>query len=658
MPETRAVVLLHTLGLADTLPCRSLTFKSESDRIEIGRASKRENKNLVPAHHNALFDSRVMSRTHAIIRVSPGRKLVYIRDPGSMHGTWLNREKIPVDKDVTVTNGDVLTFGVEVVRGSDTFPPLAVRCECQWLETPDLDTHKQPQTSNTFCVPDDDYDDEGDCEVTSHNPVALDLTADQSAGSDASSEDSDLEDIRSVVEVPSPNTSPLKNDLKDTHPTEVPVDTAARPTQNPTEPSSEQPEDSEGPLATPIMTPPSVNYDSEDRSAENQYYDEYFAHNSDDDSNVDPEDWELDEEEENVDDDAFEHDAQVPKEPLDCISDSARLVHGAINSETDDGLKEVAPIDNKDQLPPAQQLPNDILGMWRMPPILSDNRLPEIKYSNTETQQREQPSSTVPPKLPPVYGTFDRMGSDAEPPLQDGGKLSDHIPAFFPSSTYIPLPVEAARSTPGYSLDSMPAQSSHNSTSHYKEGPFASAKPIAGTGAAGVATTEGSSKTELLPFMDPLAPMIPRMSSDAFVKPNARKSSACWPTLNTGPEIVSPKKRKATEMESEHIQGPHTVAPPKDALDVDETMESTSGEDKLPDVQQQNIVATVGLSDTQLTALSIPKSSDEADRPSKRVKTSGRASLRSHAATAILGAVVGAVGTIAALASLPPDYFA
>ncbi|KAL2812231.1 SMAD/FHA domain-containing protein [Aspergillus cavernicola] len=187
MSEPRAVVLLHPVGLTDTLPYRSLTFKSDSDQVEIGRSSKRENKNLAPARHNALFDSRVMSRTHAILSVSLQKKLVHIHDPGSMHGTWLNQEKIPIDKDMTLSNGDVLTFGVEVVRGSDTFPPLAVRCECQWLETPsvhdcprDSETvlQKQYQTSNTFRVPDyDDDDDDDDCEITAHKQVSLDLTS-------------------------------------------------------------------------------------------------------------------------------------------------------------------------------------------------------------------------------------------------------------------------------------------------------------------------------------------------------------------------------------------------------------------------------------------------------------------------------------------------
>lgn len=35
-----------------------------------------------------------------------------------MHGTWLNKRKVPVETDMALSDGDVLTFGVEVIRGS------------------------------------------------------------------------------------------------------------------------------------------------------------------------------------------------------------------------------------------------------------------------------------------------------------------------------------------------------------------------------------------------------------------------------------------------------------------------------------------------------------------------------------------------------------
>lgn len=43
---------------------------------------------------------------------------VIIRDGGSMHGTWVNDMRIPVEQDVVVNSGDVLTFGADVTRGA------------------------------------------------------------------------------------------------------------------------------------------------------------------------------------------------------------------------------------------------------------------------------------------------------------------------------------------------------------------------------------------------------------------------------------------------------------------------------------------------------------------------------------------------------------
>lgn len=64
-----AVVTLTPVYSPDTLPFRSLTFLSNNDTVPVGRASKSETKNLVPSHDNGWFDSRVMSREHAVIGV-------------------------------------------------------------------------------------------------------------------------------------------------------------------------------------------------------------------------------------------------------------------------------------------------------------------------------------------------------------------------------------------------------------------------------------------------------------------------------------------------------------------------------------------------------------------------------------------------------------
>jgi hypothetical protein len=65
----KVVITLTPVYSPDTLPFRSLAFSSNNDTIPIGRASKSEIKNLVPDHDNGWFNSRVMSRNHAVLSV-------------------------------------------------------------------------------------------------------------------------------------------------------------------------------------------------------------------------------------------------------------------------------------------------------------------------------------------------------------------------------------------------------------------------------------------------------------------------------------------------------------------------------------------------------------------------------------------------------------
>jgi hypothetical protein len=76
-----AVVTLHPVYCPDTLPFRSLTFSSDDDTVAIGRSSKSQNKNLVPLHNNGWFESRVMSRQHAVLRISMQKEVYLIHLP-------------------------------------------------------------------------------------------------------------------------------------------------------------------------------------------------------------------------------------------------------------------------------------------------------------------------------------------------------------------------------------------------------------------------------------------------------------------------------------------------------------------------------------------------------------------------------------------------
>ncbi|KAL4933075.1 FHA domain protein [Aspergillus undulatus] len=689
MGHLRAVVVLHVLSLTDPFPSRSLTFNNPTDRIEIGRASKRENKNLAPSPHNALFDSRVMSRIHAVLRVSQEKKLVYVCDPGSMHGTWLNKKKIPLDKEITLSDGDELTFGVEVIRGSETFPPLAVRCECQWLETPHVpipsidkalaslrDSKEDQQkpcslsASNTFCVPDDDdddddYDDE-DIEFAAATTTAVDLTTDQTSESNASDAGSDSEDSRSVVEVPSPMTSPLKNgDPKDTQPSELLTGPTQGPIQNSDKPSNVANPRPKQPLATPRMTPPSTGYESEDAGGEDQYYDEYFAHSSGEESNVEAENWDVDGgEEEEEEEQADDEQQQEEDEDEEGKEDEGPKIPN---------LVEVTLTDLEQRTVEPAEMPTTLYHAWNLEqgassgggepqtttniPVSASNprdsfthSLLENKLSSNDPPQKERTMPCTDP-IAPLYAPFTRP--DPQHYYLPSARLPEPLPSYIGNSTFLPPLMQKPQSHSGYTP---PLQNSYSSTAPYNDGPFAAGMTMSNVlppRPPRANTTSGSSKHSFMPFREPVAPHMPRTFCDATLPQDTTKVGQLreWKPPSVTSKLTSGTKRKAAEMETE-----------LEATEQSQkTHESVTEDTNLPDAQPQAIITVPNGSESQLTTLSLSESAKEVkevERPSKQVKTSHRSSIRSHAATAIVGAVVGAVGTIAALASLPPDYFA
>ncbi|KAK2799203.1 hypothetical protein FQN51_007033 [Onygenales sp. PD_10] len=165
MEQQKLTVTLTPVNYIDPIPRRVLTITEETDVIVIGRSSKAAAKDLIPARDNAWFDSRVMSRNHAIIRVSPQKQEATIMDTDSMHGTCLNGTKLVANNKTILMNRDVLTFGAKVTRGSESFEPLKVRLVLSW-DTELTNPSEGPtntgnhHSENTFVVPDDDDDDQ------------------------------------------------------------------------------------------------------------------------------------------------------------------------------------------------------------------------------------------------------------------------------------------------------------------------------------------------------------------------------------------------------------------------------------------------------------------------------------------------------------------
>ncbi|KAK2809043.1 hypothetical protein FQN50_004096 [Emmonsiellopsis sp. PD_5] len=222
MEQHKLTVTFTPVNYVDPIPRRVLTITEETDGIVIGRSSKASAKDLIPARDNAWFDSRVMSRSHAIIKVSPQKQEATIMDTESMHGTCLNGTKLVANNKTILMNRDVLTFGAKVTRGSESFEPLKyllallpfsplligiLRYRANSSEEPTNTGHRHSE--NTFVVPDDDDDDDEDFD----DPDADDIfqqTGEAEALSPALSPDanSDAISIHSSVGGDKPKSSP------------------------------------------------------------------------------------------------------------------------------------------------------------------------------------------------------------------------------------------------------------------------------------------------------------------------------------------------------------------------------------------------------------------------------------------------------------------
>ncbi|KAI9735825.1 MAG: hypothetical protein M1834_001290 [Cirrosporium novae-zelandiae] len=145
---------------------RTLILTSKNLSIKIGRSSKTHHKNLVAAPDNTWFDCPVMSRDQAQFQYKPQERQLYLKDNGSMHGTWVKNERILAGVNRVLFNGDVIRFGQAITRGPATINAREFRV----TYTVDLffPTYDRPNIStpfrqpNVFTVPDDDDDDDDD----------------------------------------------------------------------------------------------------------------------------------------------------------------------------------------------------------------------------------------------------------------------------------------------------------------------------------------------------------------------------------------------------------------------------------------------------------------------------------------------------------------
>lgn len=106
--EPRAVLKHHT----NSFPFEERTLDLSSV-VKVGRAVAK----CKPQADNAIFDCKVLSRNHALLKFADGKFL--LKDTGSSNGTFINSSRLSVANEESmpkeIHSNDIIQFGVEVV---------------------------------------------------------------------------------------------------------------------------------------------------------------------------------------------------------------------------------------------------------------------------------------------------------------------------------------------------------------------------------------------------------------------------------------------------------------------------------------------------------------------------------------------------------------
>ncbi|OCT52901.1 hypothetical protein CLCR_09783 [Cladophialophora carrionii] len=163
-------VTLEDVDLCEPIPKRTITLRAPTWQVNIGRGTQSGYGSITAAPDNTWFDSKVMSRNHAVLRADPVTKDILIEDIGSMHGTQLCGRRLATHQVEKIWTDDTVTLGADVVRGSGAyndapgvtctdsgpahFSALRLRVAWKWSdESSDSNTPHSPHSNiyrNTF----------------------------------------------------------------------------------------------------------------------------------------------------------------------------------------------------------------------------------------------------------------------------------------------------------------------------------------------------------------------------------------------------------------------------------------------------------------------------------------------------------------------------
>lgn len=152
--EIKVSLTLTALNNDSIFPSiRMITLCPKNPSIVVGRASRSPNKALHCAIDNAWLDSPVISRDHAIITLDSKRQSLTIQDTDSMHGTRLNDFQMTSHIPANLYNGDNVTFGAEVKRGSKIFAACTLQVKFDfspYMETSSFELFESSDSDNRF----------------------------------------------------------------------------------------------------------------------------------------------------------------------------------------------------------------------------------------------------------------------------------------------------------------------------------------------------------------------------------------------------------------------------------------------------------------------------------------------------------------------------
>ncbi|WEW60218.1 hypothetical protein PRK78_005703 [Emydomyces testavorans] len=681
------VVTLTIRGIDGTgpFPERVITLNAGTYRISLGRASKVQTKNLIPNKDNLWFDNPVLSRNHAEFVIVPGQEEVYLTDTKSMHGTWVNFIKLSSGKKVLLDDGDVVIFGARISRGKDMFAPLRGRVFLSWDKEINTTTEKvsisPSQPTNTFTVPDDDHESDSDvievqCGPNNKYPWALSNSASDVASSVSSANEDDAE---------SPVTSPVH-----------PVETCSLKNQkSPDAHARSERDDSVLFVPHDMVSDPNTDFgEANDENSEvampvgDVMSDALYKSESESVTSEDHGLLPLEEEEQDA-----KHD-EIPDTQNSNTGDRAVTANANCTNQLGEGALPSTPESMQRDGQPTAALPDYENASSKSASEESEltNAYPRL----TSEEQISQLANRSSEELPTRHG-LNTTSITTQQVLTNNTTNNKMETVVMPNHSLASLLRTVDSGINGWS--SWPANMSTDPQRHgsskspYTEGPFAGENPVNIPINTPFVNRTGPSPEYTDHWRSASYSAKPENSQSVLElagsnKPMMRETCRCshrqtrpW----SGQHIRS--KENTCHLDSENsaiklegLKG-HTTSGGlegklKRKFDETEipTTQSTDmngNSDIFPDAQPRDIIVPETIRPDSLLVETAPTSSkrlekasiaSEMERPAKRVKTvnkqpSRMRSVARYAATAVAGAVVGSIGAVAVLASLPPDYF-